>query len=465
MKNSNGVKLHFFGGAKAVTGVCYMLETENYKILVDCGLFQGEKELEKRNYEPFTFEPKEIDAVIISHSHLDHIGRLPQLIKEGFAGRIYATPPTIEFTRLILEDSVKILEEKAMKANVVPFFDMQNVERVMEHFMPVEYYRKTKISEGVEFTFHEAGHILGSAITEIETAGKKIVFSGDLGHPPVPFLRPPDFLEQADYVVVESTYGDKNHEPALACKEVIENAIEETIAKKGVLMIPSFAMERTQQLLYHLNELAENHRIPAVPVFIDSPLAIKITEVYKKFPQYYNNEAAAEIKSGDDLFNFAGLRLTRTSRESKEINDIPSPKIIIAGSGMSQGGRIVHHEVRYLSEPRNTLLLITYQAEGTLGRRIAEGAKRVEILDQPVAIRAKIQAISGYSAHADQRFLMEWLGHFQKICFGEKKECVLKNIFICQGEARSANVLAGLVRDELGVKATVPEMGEVAELE
>jgi len=475
---SENMKLYFHGGAKAVTGVNFLLATKQAKVLVDCGLFQGPKELEARNSQPFAYDAKEIDAVIVTHSHLDHVGRLPQLIAAGFGGKIFATPPCVDFTRLILEDSVKVLAEKAQHANVVPLFSQEEVDEVMAHFVAVDYYKKTPAAKGVKFTFHDAGHILGSAIVEIDAkippspkgsgrASIKIVFSGDLGHPPAPLLRPPDYLTSADFVLVESTYGDRNHETPEQAEEMVENVIEDTISRGGILMIPSFAMERTQQLLYHINDLIEHKRIPAVPVYIDSPLATRITEVYKKYPQYYNKEAISEIDSGDDIFNFPGLRFTVSSKESKAINDSPSPKVIIAGSGMSQGGRIVHHEVRYLSDPKNTLLMVGYQAEGTLGRRLADGEKRVEILDQSVEVNAKIEKISGYSAHADQFYLMDWVKSFQKPGFdnGSGQPHELKKIFVVQGEAAPAEALASLIRDELGIETAVPEMGEMAELQ
>jgi metallo-beta-lactamase family protein len=476
------MKLHFCGGAGVVTGVNYLLETKNAKILLDCGLFQGSKDLEHKNSEPFSYDPKEIKAVIVSHSHLDHIGRLPQLVKSGFEGKIYATPPTIDFTRLILEDSVRVLSEKAKKAGVVPLFSQNEVDELMRHFVAADYYKRTQATDDIYFTFHEAGHILGSAVIELEIFEKKIypepldfargkpsrriVFSGDLGNPPAPLLRPPDFLDSADYVLVESTYGDRNHEPPQECEAKIEKVIEDAVSRGGVLMIPSFALERTQQLLYHLNNLIEHHRIPRVPVFIDSPLASRITEIYKKYPQYFNQQTTFEIDSGDDIFNFPGLRFTHSSKESKEINEVAPPKIIIAGSGMSQGGRIVHHEVRYLSGSQNTLLLVTYQAEGTPGRLISDGAKKVEILDQAVTINAKIEKISGYSAHADQQFLMDWLRSFKKACYAKDQNVCheIKKIFIVQGETKAAQTLMGLVRDELGIDAQVPEVGTIAEL-
>ncbi len=460
------MKIHFHGGAKVVTGVNYLLETKQAKVLVDCGLFQGTKELEARNAQPFAYDAKTIDAVIVSHSHLDHVGRLPQLIASGFQGQIFATPPTVDFTRLILEDSVRVLAEKAQHAGVVPLFSQEEVDEVMAHFVAKDYYKKTKAAVGVDFTFHDAGHILGSAIIEVEAENRKIVFSGDLGHPPAPLLRPPDYLTSADFVLVESTYGDRNHETPEEAEEMVENIIEDTILRGGVLMIPSFAMERTQQLLYHINDLVEHKRIPAVPVYIDSPLATRITEVYKKYPQYYNKKAVGEIDSGDDIFNFPGLKFTVSAKESKAINDSPSPKVIIAGSGMSQGGRIVHHEVRYLSDPNNTLLMVGYQAEGTLGRRIADGEKRVEILDQPIEVRARIEKLSGYSAHADQFYLMDWVKNFQKLCQASGEDsCELKKVFVVQGEPAPAAALASLIRDELGIETAVPETGEAAELE
>lgn len=460
------MRLHFYGGAGVVTGVNYLLETDKSKILIDCGLFQGEKKLEEKNTQPFSYNPKEIDAVIVSHSHLDHVGRLPQLISAGFKGKIFATPPTVDFTRLILEDSVRVLAEKARHAGVLPLFSQSEVEEVMKHFAAVDYYKKISAAKDISFTFYDAGHILGSAIIEIEAANKKIVFSGDIGNPPAPLLRPPDFLSRADYVLVESTYGDRTHESPEACKELIENIVEKTVTSQGVLLIPSFALERTQQLLYHFNELVERHEIPPVPIYIDSPLALHITDVYKKYPQYFNKEAVAEIDSGDDIFNFPGLHFTETSKESKEINNVPPPKVIIAGSGMSNGGRIVHHEALYLPDSKTTLLLVTYQAEGTLGRLIASGAKKVEILDREVKINARIEKISGYSAHADQQFLMDWLKNFRKLGYPEAKSIdgCLKKVFVVQGEEKPSQTLAGLVRDELGIESVVPKIGEVVEI-
>jgi len=473
------MKLHFHGGAKTVTGSNYILEIEKdpstdsagspqaslrTRIMIDCGLYQGSRELDKRNYEPFPYNPKEVDFVLITHAHLDHVGRLPKLIKDGYKGPIFATAPTIDFTHLMLEDSEKILEEKAVKAGVIPLFAQHEIDEVMSQFKRVEYAKPFQLTEGVEVCFRDAGHILGSAIIEIKiydpSTGsgnkyRKIVFTGDLGNDPVPFLRPPAKIEGADYLVIESAYGDRQHEPPEKCQILVENVAEETAAKKGVLMIPSFALERTQQLLYHFNNLAEQHKIPRMPVFLDTPLGQKITEIYRKYPQYYDEEALALISAGDDIFKFPGLDFTYTTRQSKQINKVPPPKIIIAGSGMSQGGRILHHEVNYLSDPNNILLIVAYQSEGTLGRRILDGAKEVEILDQKIPVRAKIEHISGYSGHADSEQLFN---------FVKQTKNTLKKVFVVQGEEKPANVLAQRIRDFLGVEAEAPEFGQVAEL-
>ncbi|MFH0852256.1 MAG: MBL fold metallo-hydrolase [bacterium] len=467
------MRLHFLGGTRIASGNSYLLEVNDKKILIDCGMYQGNKKLENKNFGPFDFAPQEIDFVIVTHSHLDHIGRLPMLIKEGFRGKIFATPPTIEFTRVMLEDTRRVLQEKAQKAGRLPLFAEKEIDEMMNFFEAIEYHEKKELAPGISFEFFEAGHILGSAFVKLEVkslprgsettlrdeklkVGRTIVFSGDLGNTPVPILRPLETIQEADYVLVESVYGDRLHETNKEAKETVEDAVEDAISKKGVLMIPSFAMERAQQLLYHLNELVENKRIPAVPIFFDSPLAIRITKIYEKFPQYFNKEAQGLIKSGDDIFKFPGLRITSSVKESKGINDIPAPKIIIAGSGMSQGGRILHHEARYLPDAKNTLLMVTYQAAGTLGRQILEGENEVEILDQKIPVRAAIKSISGYSAHADQKGLVEWLEAIRK---------PIKKIFVVQGEEKPALALVQIIKDRMGIVAEAPEMGDVVELE
>jgi metallo-beta-lactamase family protein len=465
------IKLHFLGGAKSVTGANYLLEIDNKKILVDCGMFQGVSEVEKKNKADFLYNPAEIDFVLITHAHLDHVGRLPRLIKHGYSGPIFSTGPTADFTQLILEDAEHILEEKARKEGIIPLFDHTEIEKIMESFKRVDYDVPFQLTDNVKVCFKEAGHVLGSAIIEIEVSDKgsedggknpsaplrtrKIVFSGDLGYHPVPFLREPAEIKDADYLIVESTYGNRKHESLKHCAKVIENSIEAVALRKSVLLIPSFALERTQRLLYHINLLMENKKVPEMPVFIDSPLALKITDIYKKYSQYYDQEALSLMKRGDDIFNFPGLNLAYTSRQSKEILRVKPPKIIIAGSGMSHGGRIMHHEVNYLSDPNNILLIVSYQAEGTIGRQLLEGAREVEINDQRIPVRAEIRHISGYSSHADSSQVFQWVANSKK---------TVKKVFVVQGEEEAANILAQNIRDHLGISAVVPDEGDVVEL-
>jgi metallo-beta-lactamase family protein len=465
------MKLHFFGGAKTVTGANYLLEVEGNpstslrtrNILIDCGLFQGSRDLEKRNRESFSYNASEVDFVLITHAHLDHIGRLPKLVKEGFEGKIFATAPTIDFTRLMLEDSQKILEEKAGREGIAPPFEHTDVEKVMSLFSSVEYDDSFEVSEGIRVCFREAGHILGSAIIEfiisnLESEKRKeikIVFSGDLGNQYEPIIRPPAKITDADYLVVESAYGDREHETAKKCQEMVEDVAEEIIKKKGVLLIPSFALERTQELLFHFNNLVEHSKIPVLPIFLDSPLALKATEVYRKYPQYYNEETKKLIASGDDIFKFPNLHLTATTNQSKDISRFVPPKIIIAGSGMSQGGRILHHEANYLPDPNNILLIISYQAQGTLGRRLKEGEKNVRILDREIKVLAKVEKIDGYSAHADHKMLFNWV---------KNSKNTLKKVFIVQGEEGPADFLAQKIKDHLGISVEVPESNQCVEL-
>lgn len=453
------MKLTFCGGARSVTGASYLIETAHTKLLVDCGMFQGSRFTESLNYDPFPFNPKEIDAVLITHAHVDHTGRLPKLCRSGFKGVIYSTAPTLDFARELLLDSEHIIRSEAEREGMEPFYNVGDVEHVFTHTKPVVYGEEHTLSEEISFRFYDAGHILGSAMVEVfvreNGATTKIVFSGDLGNAATPLLRKAHEEKAADYVVIESAYGNRVHEAKGARKDLLENVIEDTIRKGGTLMIPSFATERTQELLFELNDLVEHGRIPKVPVFIDSPLAIKITGLYKKYTSFYNHEAAMLVKSGDEIFSFPGLKFTLTVEESKAINTVLPPKIVLAGSGMSHGGRIIHHEQRYLPDPKSTLLIIGYQAKGSLGRRLLDGEKTVKILGQEVPVRARIVQISGYSAHADQNGLLAWI---------EPMRLSLKKLFIVQGEEESAEALAQKVGDMFAVDTVVPKSGDSFEL-
>jgi len=448
------MKLTFYGGTGEATGSNYMLESGDTRIMVDCGLHQGGHYAEKENFESFPYDPKTVAAVFITHSHLDHIGRLPSLTKAGFTGAIYATPATKDFAELMLYDSEHLLASEALREKKPPLYRDEDIQMVMRLWHGIEYHKPMTIGP---FTveLYDAGHILGSAFIKIQAEGKTIVFSGDLGNSPAPIIKPLEALPPADYCLIESTYGDRVHEDVSQREELLERAIEDTVQAGGTLIIPTFAMERTQDLLYHLHQLFKGGRIPRVPVFIDSPLAIKLTAIYKKHEDYFNDETRKETRGGDDILNFPGLRLTLTTEQSKDINEIAPPKIIMAGAGMSNGGRILHHEVRYLPDPKSTILFVGYQATDSLGRKIQEGAPEVTIFGETVPVRCRKISIGGYSAHADQPHLLAWLSTERQ---------ALKKVFVVQGEEQSSMVLAGKIRDELAVAAEVPITGEVVEL-
>ena len=450
------IKLKFCGGAGIVTGACYLLETPKTKILVDCGMFQGSRFSEILNEDKFPFDPKEIDAVLLTHAHIDHIGRLPKLLKEGFKGKIFGTPPTIDFARALLADAEHIMRIEAEKEGWQPIYSLKDVDAVFPLTEMIGYEQTIQISEDLSCRFQNAGHILGSSIIEVfiikEDGSKtKVVFSGDLGNSPAPLLNKTKDIAEADYVIIESAYGDRMHGSRDETQGILEDVVEETIKAGGVLIIPSFATERTQELLYELNKLVENGRIPRVPVFIDSPLAIKITEIYKKYPEFYNREAVQLIKSGDEIFNFPGLKFSDTIEQSKQINAVHPPKIIVAGSGMSHGGRVLYHEKLYLPDPKSAILMIGYQIAGSIGRRLLDGEQIVRIHGADVHVRARVIQVSGYSAHADQKQLIQWL---------EPMRLSLKKVFVVQGEENASSVFAGLVMDKLAVSAVAPKLGE-----
>ncbi len=441
------MKLTFCGGAGEVTGANYLLEVGGKKILIDCGMAQGSRFAELQNFEPFAYDPSEIDALFVTHAHIDHTGRIPKLWKDGFRGKIYSTAPTKDSSEYLLLDSEHVLQKEAAQEGYPSLYETVDVEGAMSVWHNLKYHESTGVGD-VKVTPYNAGHILGSACYKIEAEGKSIIFSGDLGNFPAPIIQDTEMLTSADFVLIESTYGNRVHEPTERREQELEEAIERVIKTGGALIVPAFAMERTQDLLFHINRLVESRKIPHVPVYIDSPLAIKLTEVYKKFEDYFDNDI---IKSGDDIFNFPGLRMTLTTEQSKEINHVPNPKIIIAGSGMSNGGRILHHEMRYLPDPNSMILFVGYQAQNTLGRRILDGAPVVRINGEDIPVRCEKRSISAYSAHADQPRLLEWLGHMRTS---------VKKVFVVQGEEESATVLAGKIKSDLQLEAVVPKSGE-----
>ncbi|MBU0612343.1 MBL fold metallo-hydrolase [Patescibacteria group bacterium] len=443
-------KITFCGGAGSVTGANFLFEVYGKKILVDCGLTQGSKLADDINWDPFSYNPKEIDILFVTHSHIDHIGRIPKLIHDGFRGKIYSTFPTKALIDPMLKDTAGILS-KNKEFSLHEIYSDNNIKLALSLWQGFEYHEKIKITENLEASFLNAGHILGSAMVEFIFNKKKFVFTGDLGNSPSPILPDCERITDADYLIMESTYGDRNHESRNDRKNMLEDAIEENVKKKGTLMIPTFSLERTQELLFEINDLIERGSIPLVPFFLDSPLAIKLTDIYKKFESYLNDEAKKLIESGKDVFVFPGLRPTLEAEQSRTILRMPNPKIIIAGSGMSSGGRIVHHEKQYLPDPNNMLLLTGYQSVGTPGRLIQEGDKTVRIYGEDVTVRAKVITIHGYSGHKDSDNLLS---------FVEDTQETLRKVFVVMGEPKSSMFLAQKIRDNLGVETSVPELGE-----
>tara|TARA_Y100000310_G_scaffold345866_1_gene471916 strand:+ start:10138 stop:11505 length:1368 start_codon:yes stop_codon:yes gene_type:complete len=451
------LKLTFHGGAGMVTGSNFLLEGNSTKLLVDCGLVQGCKICEDINREPFPYDPKSIQVLIITHAHLDHIGRVPRLVREGFTGIIYSTPSTKEIAEAMLTDSIGVLTKEAERDGKEPIYTSEDVSKTFALWKEVDYHKDVDINKEFTLFLKDAGHILGSAIVELThiSSGKKIVFTGDLGNSPAPFLRDTERISDADYVIMESVYGNRDHEDVETRTRLLEKIIEDTVSRKGALMIPAFSIERTQVLLYEMNKLVEDGRIPRIPIFLDSPLAIEVTHIYKNYIKNFKKDIQDE-HSIDDIFNFPGLKFTKSSAESRSIVETPNPKVIIAGSGMSNGGRIVFHEKRYLSDPDSTLLLVGYQAAGSLGRQIADGAKEVTILNEKVPVKAHIEKISGYSAHRDSTGLIEFI---------DNTSGTVTQVFVAMGEPKSSLHLVQRLRDYLGISAVAPEKGQSFDLE
>jgi metallo-beta-lactamase family protein len=453
-------KITFAGGAQMPTGSNFLLEMGGKRILIDCGLVQGEKYMLPMNSEPFSYDPKSIDTLIVTHGHLDHVGRIPRLVHDGFKGTIMSTEPTREMGELIMLDSMGVLGKEASHMNVDPLYVEKDVFDAVRLWTTTLEYEKPftyKTDDGdAHITLHDAGHILGSAIVEIEYKGKKLAFTGDLGNTPSPLMRDTTPLYGIDYLVMESVYGDRNHKDKDKRVEILKEAVTTTIHKGGTVIIPAFSIERTQEMLQAFNELVEGGQIPSVPIYLDSPLGINITKIYKKYEHWFNENTDKIIKSGDDIFAFKGLVMTPSPEESKAINMDRRPKVIIAGSGMSNGGRIVHHEAHYLPDPKNTIIIVGFQAVNTLGRRIVEGEKEVYIHGQPVKVNARLVNIHGFSAHKDSDHLFEFVASTKDS---------LKKVIVVLGEPKSAYYLAQRIHEGYGLDVTVPEKGDVIELD
>lgn len=448
-------QLTFCGGVGSVTGANFLLTTEAGKTLVDCGMFQGHRMCNDDNYAKFPYEVGEIGALIVTHAHIDHIGRIPKLVRDGFKGKIYSTLQTKDLARIMLDDAAHLVVEEARICKTTPPYTEADLAHVFDRWETVMYHTEFPVGD-LTVTFRDAGHILGSAIVEcIHPVSGKIVFTGDLGNSPTLLLRDTDVISDAKYMVIESVYGDRVHEDAGDRSRVLEAAIEGVIRTQGTLLIPAFSIERTQLILYEINNLVEQRRIPAVPVFLDSPLAIRVTDIYKNATGLFNEETKKAIAAGDDVFSFDKLTFVTSGRDSKALVGVAGPKIIIAGSGMSHGGRIIHHERIYLGDPKNTLLIVGYQSPGSIGRQLQEGAKEITVGDERIPVAANIETIHGFSGHRDVNGLLDFIRDSQGS---------LATLFVTMGEQKSSQYLAQRARDYLGVNAVSPQLGETVEL-
>lgn len=455
--------LAFLGAAQNVTGSSYLVESAGTRLMVDCGMYQ-ERELQGRNWQDFPVSPGSLQSVLLTHAHLDHSGLLPKLVRDGFRGRIYCTGATAEIVPIMLMDSAKIQEEDAQTKRrrheregregphpEVPLYTADDAQAVLPLLSEVDYGQPVSLGQGVEAVFHDAGHVLGSAMIQLTAGanggGRTIVFSGDLGKWNTPILPDPTLLSHADYVVTESTYGDRLHDQQGDVEETLADIITRTQRAGGNIVIPSFALERSQEILYHLNRLFVRGRIPPLMVFLDSPMASSVTEVFRRHPELFDKEAADFFRRNGSPFDFPNLRLVKSVDESKTLNYIKGTTIIIAGSGMCTGGRIKHHLAANISRRESTILFVGYQADDTLGRHIVSGAREVRILGKKHPVKAKIIQMGGFSAHADRDGLLKWLSGFQE---------APSNVFVTHGESRVALSFADHLKASKGWRVTVP---------
>lgn len=458
------IKLKFFGAAQNVTGSCYLVETGGTRILVDCGLYQ-ERDLKQRNWDSFPVPADSIDVVLLTHAHLDHCGRLPKLVKEGFRGKILCTPATSEIAQIIMKDSAYLQEEdvkhkkarheKEGKASPFPYeplYTQADVEQTIPLMKQAVYDTPVPVTSAITAEFREAGHIFGSTSIRltVEQGGesRSILFSGDVGRWDIPIINDPNPFDEADYVLIESTYGNRTHGETKDIPEELARIINETHEAGGNVVIPSFAVERTQELLYHLNGLLRENRIPHLLAFVDSPMAIKVTDVFKKHPELFDEEAIALLHSGQHPCDLPGLTMSNTTDQSKAIGHIKGTAIIIAGSGMCTGGRIKHHLKSNISRPESTILFVGYQAVGTLGRIILDGVDPIRIFGEEHAVKARIEKISGFSAHADQNELIRWISALQK---------PPRHVFVTHGEPDAAGAFKDLLAEKTGWSCSTPE--------
>jgi metallo-beta-lactamase family protein len=449
--------IRFCGGAGAVTGSNFLLDTGTQKLLIDCGLSQGRHAAEDLNWAPFPYAPAEIPVLIVTHAHVDHIGRIPKLVKDGFRGRIISTEATKALSEPLLYDSQELLAHDARKHGKPELYSEADIRQAMGLWEGISYHQKHELEGGVSFELLNSGHILGSAMVEFSRGEDTLVFTGDLGGGNSLLLPPADPLKSIKYLVMESVYGDRvRGREGSSNRDKLEDVIEDTYARGGTLLIPAFSTERTQDLLFDIRSLMVEKRVPQMPVYVDSPLAAKITAAYLEYPQYFSSDIRARLEKGEDIFSWPELHFVEDAEESRRMAGKPGPKIVVAGSGMSNGGRVHEHHKHVLPDGKSTVLIVGYQAAGSLGRRLVEGEKHLRLQGQEMFVHAKIETIYGYSAHMDGEQLLE---------FVNQTAASLKQTFVVMGEPASSGFLAQRIRDYLGTKATVPEANTEAEID
>jgi len=457
------MKITFWGAARTVTGSMHHLEVAGKRFLLDCGLYQGRrKDAENRNRD-FPFPARSIDSVVLSHAHIDHSGNLPGLVRNGFEGPIYTTPPTIDLCQSMLRDTAHIQESDVKFVNkrrerrnskqepVQPLYTMEDAEKTLPLLRPVKYHTPQQVADSFTYQAFDTGHMLGSSAVLLEAEGKRLIFSGDVGRANLPIIRDPEAMPQADYLIMESTYGDRLHKPFELVADRLADIIGRTAARGGRIIVPAFAVGRTQQLVVVLHELADQNRIPRIPIFVDSPLAVNVTEAFRKNADYFDAETRLYLESGTDPFGFKMLTYIREVAESKKLNDLRGPFVVISASGMCEAGRILHHLRNNIEDPRNTVLITGFQAENTLGRKLVEKWPEVNIFGEPMRVRAEIASLLELSGHADQQELLEWMAPITPH---------LKQIFLVHGELPAQQTLAQLITQRYHIPVMIPARGE-----